>query len=54
MLEKFDDIVFSNHFNANSDSATFFSADVGLTILDLNNVSLHDINFEDNDPETRT
>ena len=38
--------------NADSDKVTFFSDDMVLVNVDCNNVSLDDVNFDNDDPET--
>ena len=56
MIEKLDNSVFSNYdviFGVlDYDLVTFFSNDIGLNSINLNNVDLADDNFEDCDPET--
>ena len=44
-----DDIVFQD---IDSDIATFFSIDIGLTNIKLENINLDDDKFHDYDPET--
>ena len=53
MFEKLDhandDIIFVNE---DSNYVTFFSADIGIFSVDLNNINLADFNFDEDDPET--
>lgn len=55
MLKDLDNTVFFNgdivFVNEDSDNDTLFSDDMGLVNVNLN-VSLDDVNFGDNDPET--
>ena len=55
MLKGFDNAVFFNDdivfVNAYSVNVTFFSDDIGLAMVDLNDVSLDDDNFDNDDPE---
>ena len=44
-----DDIVFAD---ADYDFAKFFSDDMGLNAINLNNIILEDDNFDEDDPET--
>ena len=44
-----DGIIF---VNGDSDNVTIFSDDMGLVNVYLNNVSLEDVNFDNDDPET--
>ena len=54
-LEKPDDVVISNDdiiiVNKDSDNVTFFSNDIGLVNVDLNNVRLDDVSFDNDGPE---
>ena len=54
-LEKPDDVVISNDdiiiVNKDSDNVTFFSNDIGLVNVDLNNVRLDDVSFDNYGPE---
>ena len=56
MLENLDNVVFSNDEidldDIDSDIVTFFSDGMGLVTIDLNNISLDDCNFDEDDPET--
>ena len=49
-------MVFSNDEidldDIDSDIVTFFSDGMGLVTIDLNNISLDDCNFDEDDPET--
>ena len=53
MIEKHDNVVFSNgdiiFLDTDSDNATFFSDDIILNTIDLNEINHHGVNF---DPET--
>ena len=55
MLKDHDNVVFFNDHivfvNANSDTVAFFSYDMVLINVDLNNVSLDHDNVDDDDPE---
>ena len=55
MVKRLDDVVFSNDdivlINADSDDVTFFSDDMGLVNTDFYNVSLDEVNFDNDDPE---
>ena len=46
----FNDIIV--FVNEDSNNLTIFSDDMGLVYVGLNNVSLDDVNFDDDDPET--
>ena len=56
MYQKLDNTVFCNDdiiFNVlDSDIVTYFSSDMGLNTINLNNVNLDVDNFDDYDPET--
>ena len=58
MLEKLDDVIFSNNdlvfVNEDSDHVTFISDDMGLNTMYLHNINPDDDNFDDDDdgPET--
>ena len=56
MYQNLDNTVFCNDdiiFNVmDSDIVTYFSSDMGLNTINLNNVNLHVDNFDDYDPET--
>ena len=56
MLENLDNVVFSNDEidldDIDSDIVTFFSDGMGLVTIDLNNISLDDCNFDEDDTET--
>ena len=56
MLENLDNVVFSNDEidldDIDSDIVTFFIDGMGLVTIDLNNSSLDDCNFDEDDPET--
>ena len=56
MIEKTINTVFSNDDivfgDIDSDIVTFFSIDIGLNCMNLNNVNIDDDNFGDYDPET--
>ena len=55
-FEKLDDVLFSNDdivfVIADSDNVIFFSENMGLSTIDLNNINLDDDNFVEDDPET--
>ena len=56
MLENLDNVLFSNDEidldDIDSDIVTFFSDGMGLVTIDLNNISLDDCNFDEDDSET--
>ena len=55
MLEKLDNVVFSSYGlgrdDIDCDVVSFFSHDMDLNIIDLNNIKLDD-NFDEHNPET--
>ena len=56
MIKKLDDDLFSKDdiifVNENSNNATFFSNQISILCVDLNNINLDDVNFNEDDPET--
>ena len=56
MIEKLDSAVFFNDYVAfgdlDSDFVTFFSRDIGLNSITLENINLDDDHFDYCDPET--
>ena len=58
MIKKLDDDLFSNYeiifVNQDSHYATFFSDEVGILSVDLNNFNLDDVNFDEDDPDPNT
>ena len=55
MLEKLDDVIFSNNdlvFVCEDSDVTFISDDMGLNTMYLHNINLDDDDFDDDDPET--
>ena len=58
MIKKLDDDLFSNYeiifVNQDSNYTTFFSDEVGILSVDLNNINLDDINFDEDDPDPNT
>ena len=56
MLEKRDDVVFANDdivfINWDYDNVSCFGDDMALVNINVNNVSLDDDNFDDDDPKT--
>ena len=58
MIKKLDDDLFSNYeiifVNQDSNYATFFSDEVGILSVDLNNFNLDDVNFDEDDPDPNT
>ena len=55
MLEKLDNVIFSNDDinldDIDSDIVTFFSDNMGLVTIDLNNINLDINNFVEDDPD---
>lgn len=51
MIEKFDNVVFSNNVivfgDIVSDTVRFFSNNIGLNSKNLNNINLDEVNFND-------
>ena len=58
MIKKLDDDLFSNYeiifVNQDSNYTIFFSDEVGILSVDLNNINLDDINFDEDDPDPNT
>ena len=58
MIKKLDDDLFSNYeiifVNQDSNYARFFSDEVGILSVDLNNINLDDVNFDEDDPGPNT
>ena len=58
MIKKLEDDLFSNYeiifVNQDSNYTTFFSDEVGILSVDLNNINLDDINFDEDDPDPNT
>ena len=56
MIKKLDGDLFSNDniifVNEDFNYVTFFSDEMGILSVDLNNVNLDDVNFDEGDPET--
>ena len=55
-ITELDDDLFSNYdiifVNEDSNYVTFFSDDMCIVSVDLDNIKLDDINFDENDPKT--
>ena len=55
-LERFIPFFFANNdiffFDEDSGNVTFSSDEMGILCIDLNNVNVDDINFDEDDPET--
>ena len=58
MIKKLDDDLFSNYeiifVNQDSNYTTFFSDEVDILSVDLNNINLDGINFDEDDPDPNT
>ena len=55
-IKTLDNPVFGNNdivfFDKDSDNVTFSSDEMGILSVDLNNINLDDVNFDEDDPET--
>ena len=56
MIKKLDDYLFSNDgmifVNENSNNIIFFSNQMDTLTVDLRNINLDDVNFDEDDPKT--